>query len=137
MVREWGLSSEVGPIGYGPEGPSRDNPFASRPYAEQTQRAIDTEVARLLREAQATATQLLQQHREQLDRVIGLLLARETIDGTDLATVIGIPERLPATERAWTPRAVAMSPVAIAVVPLAERSDRFQARATPSAPVTS
>ena len=59
MVREWGFSTEVGPIGYGPEGPSRDNPFAGRPYAEETQRAIDREVATLLREAETRATTLL------------------------------------------------------------------------------
>jgi hypothetical protein len=89
MVREWGFSSEVGPISYGPEGPSRDNPFAGRPYAEETQRSIDQEVARLLREAEDTATKLLRGHRETLDRVIGLLLERETIDGSDLAAIVG------------------------------------------------
>ena len=41
MVRKWGLSAKVGPISYGPEGPSRDNPFAGRPYAEEPQRSID------------------------------------------------------------------------------------------------
>ena len=59
MVREWGFSAEIGPIGYGPEGPSRDNPFAGRPYAEETQRSIDREVAKLLREAESRATMLL------------------------------------------------------------------------------
>jgi cell division protease FtsH len=73
MVREWGFSAELGPVGYGPEGPSRDNPFAGRPYAEQTQRSIDQEVARLLREAEARATELLREHRDTLDRVIQLL----------------------------------------------------------------
>ena len=48
MVREWGFSPAVGPISYGPEGASRDNPFAGRPYAEETQRAIDQEVATLV-----------------------------------------------------------------------------------------
>jgi len=91
MVREWGLSADVGPVGYGPEGPTRDNPFAGRPYAEQTQRSIDIEVARLLREAQTTATLLLTGHRDQLDHVIALLLERETIDGADLAAAIGGP----------------------------------------------
>jgi cell division protease FtsH len=91
MVREWGFSAEVGPISYGPEGPSRDNPFAGRPYAEETQRSIDQEVARLLREAEDTATKLLRGHRETLDRVIGLLLERETIDGSDLAAIVGTP----------------------------------------------
>ena len=89
MVREWGFSAEVGPISYGPEGPSRDNPFAGRPYAEETQRSIDQEVARLLREAEDTATKLLRGHRETLDRLISLLLERETIDGSDLAAIVG------------------------------------------------
>ncbi|MGD0559204.1 MAG: ATP-dependent zinc metalloprotease FtsH [Streptosporangiaceae bacterium] len=88
MVREWGFSAKVGPISYGPEGPSRDNPFAGRPYAEETQRSIDQEVARLLREAEDTATSLLRGHRDTLDRVISLLLERETIDGTDLAAIV-------------------------------------------------
>jgi cell division protease FtsH len=89
MVREWGFSAKVGPISYGPEGPSRDNPFAGRPYAEETQRSIDQEVARLLREAEDTATGLLRGHRDTLDRVVSLLLERETIDGADLAAIVG------------------------------------------------
>jgi cell division protease FtsH len=95
MVREWGFSARVGPISYGPEGPSRDNPFAGRPYAEETQRSIDQEVARLLREAEDTAIDLLREHRETLDRVITLLLERETIDGSDLAAIVGAPVRAP------------------------------------------
>jgi cell division protease FtsH len=87
-VREWGFSAKVGPISYGPEGASRDNPFAGRPYAEETQRSIDQEVARLLREAEDTASTLLRGHRKSLDRVIDLLLERETIDGADLATLV-------------------------------------------------
>ena len=81
MVREWGFWTEVGPIGYGPEGPSRDNPFAGRPDAEQTQRIIDEEVARLLREAEIRATRLLDEHRDLFDLVADLLVERETIDG--------------------------------------------------------
>jgi cell division protease FtsH len=110
MVREWGFSAELGPVGYGPEGPSRDNPFAGRPYAEQTQRSIDQEVARLLREAETRATQLLREHRDTLDRVIQLLLDRETINGSDLAAIAGVPERQAEQEQIWAPRAVAMTP---------------------------
>jgi cell division protease FtsH len=91
MVREWGFSTEVGPVSYGPEGPSRDNPFAGRPYAEETQRSIDQEVARLLRAAEDRATQLLKAHRDTLGRVIDLLLEHETIDGSDLAAIAGVP----------------------------------------------
>ena len=95
MVREWGLSTELGPVGYGPEGPSRDNPFAGRPYAEQTQRSIDQEVARLLRDAETTATQLLRGQLPMLQRTIELLLERETINGADLAAILGLPDPAP------------------------------------------
>jgi cell division protease FtsH len=110
MVREWGFSPELGPVGYGPEGPSRDNPFAGRPYAEQTQRSIDQEVARLLREAETRATELLREHRDTLDLVIQLLLDRETIDGSELAAIAGVPQRQAEQEQIWAPRAVAMAP---------------------------
>ncbi len=105
MVREWGFSTEIGPIGYGPQGPSRDNPFAGRPYAEETQRVIDTEVSRLLREAEGRATDLLRAHRETLGTVVELLLDRETVDGADLAALAGMPERLPRPEPVLVPQA--------------------------------
>ena len=110
MVREWGFSAEVGPIGYGPEGPSRDNPFAGRPYAEETQRSIDQEVAKLLREAESRATTLLRQNLDTLRQVVDLLLERETVDGSDLAAIVGVPERHTGPELVWAPRAVAMTP---------------------------
>jgi cell division protease FtsH len=106
MVREWGFSLAVGPIGYGADG---SNPFAARPYAEETQRSIDQEVARLLREAEERAKTLLCEHRGVLDRIVDLLLEKETIDGSDLAAVVGTPERHAPQEQVWAPRAVAMS----------------------------
>jgi cell division protease FtsH len=110
MVREWGLSAELGPIGYGPEGPSRDNPFAGRPYAEETQRSIDQEVAALLRDAEVRATKLLGDNRPVLDRVIALLLERETIDGAELAAITGMPERAEQRERVLSLQAVSTTP---------------------------
>ena len=118
MVREWGFSEEVGPIGYGPEGPSRDNPFAGRPYAEETQLTIDTEVARLLREAEVGATGVLRANRAKLEKVIALLLERETIDGSDLADIVGTPQRESGRELILAPRAVAMAPVSVEAPPL-------------------
>ena len=106
MVREWGFSVEIGPIGYGPEGPNRDNPFAGRPYAEETQRSIDQEVAGLLREAEVRATKLLRDNRGALNRVIDLLLERETIDGAELDAITAGPTRAPEPELVLSHRAV-------------------------------
>ncbi len=110
MVREWGFSPTVGPISYGPEGPNRDNPFAGRPYAEDTQRSIDREVARLLREAEATATKLIRANLGALHQIIDLLLERETIDAADLAGIIGSSAHHDDHEPR-TPRAAAMTRV--------------------------
>jgi cell division protease FtsH len=113
MVREWGLSPELGPIGYSIDGAGSANPFAGRPYAEATQRSIDTEVARLLRQAETTAIELLRHNRSSLDRVVELLLDRETIDGADLAAIVGLPERHAEPERIWAPLSAAMTPTAL------------------------
>jgi Peptidase family M41/ATP dependent DNA ligase domain len=101
MVTEWGLSADVGPVGYRPADLAGEHPLAGRRYAEQTQRAIDTEVAGLLCRAETTAMGLLREHRDALDRVIGLLLERETVDGTDLADVAGLSRRHPGNGRLW------------------------------------
>ncbi len=92
MVREWGLSARLGPIGYGDEGPGYlGQGLSGRPYAEATQQAIDEEVALLLRQAEQRATDLLRTHRAELDRVVELLLDRETIDGSELLAVLDAP----------------------------------------------
>ncbi len=120
MVREWGFSMEVGPIGYGPEGPSRDNPFAGRPYSEETQRSIDQEVARLLREAEVSATQLLRDHLEMLHQVVDLLLERETVDGSDLAAIVGVKGHVAEKkDSVLAPLAVAMAPCVVSWYPSA------------------
>jgi cell division protease FtsH len=96
MVREFGMSDRLGPVGFSDESPGYLGPqqqITSRPYAEATQRVIDEEVERLLNEADERATTLLRTHREALDRVVGLLVERETIDGSDVLAAVGARER--------------------------------------------
>jgi cell division protease FtsH len=90
MVREWGLSDRIGPVGFTPDGPGYlgESGLVARPYAESTQRVIDDEVARLLRKAEQTAIELLRTHRPTLDRVVDLLLEQEVIDGNQLIAAI-------------------------------------------------
>src|SRR5712691_9058625 len=86
MVREFGMSPRLGPIGFASGSPMYlgDQPVRTREYAEDTQRVIDEEVARILKEAEVRATTLIERHRDALDRVVSLLLERETIDGADV-----------------------------------------------------
>jgi cell division protease FtsH len=97
MVREFGLSPDIGPVGY-PEGGSvflgGGGPgMSSRPYSEATAAAVDREVARLLREAEERAVGLLRSHREELDALVALLLERETVDGSDVYRLAGVPDQ--------------------------------------------
>jgi len=91
MVRDWGLSPLLGPIGYGSDGAAYLNgPHLGqeRPYAEGTQQVIDQEVSRLLTEAEDRARGLLSENRDSLDAVIGALLERETISGEELTDIV-------------------------------------------------
>jgi cell division protease FtsH len=115
MVREFGLSPALGPVGY-PEGGSvflsggGGQGMSSRPFAEETQATIDREVARLLRDAEARAVDLISSHRAELGKIVDLLLEHETVDGEAIYRIVGrpVPEHRP-EELAIAPRAVASS----------------------------
>ena len=97
MVREFGLSKTLGPIGY-PEGGSvflggGGAAMSSRPFAEATQAEIDNEVSRLLRQAEERAIALLKDHRTELDSLVDLLLEQETVNGSDVYRLAGRPDR--------------------------------------------
>jgi cell division protease FtsH len=87
------LSQALGPIGY-QEGDRCSSATAaqglsSRPYAAATQSAINNEVSRLLRQAEERAVGLPKDHRSQLGALVDLLLARETVDGSDVYLLAG------------------------------------------------
>ncbi len=101
MVREFGLSPALGPVGY-PEGGSvflggGGSGLSSRPFAEETQAKIDSEVARLLREAEQAAIETIRSHHYELNQLVSLLLETETVDGADVYRIVGrpVPERRP------------------------------------------
>ncbi|HEU5224549.1 MAG TPA: cell division protein FtsH, partial [Actinomycetota bacterium] len=90
MVREFGMSPRLGPVGFSEDGPQYlgAQQLTTRQYAEETQRVIDEEVTRLLKEADDRAGALLEAHRDALGEVVALLLERETIDGEDVERVL-------------------------------------------------
>jgi cell division protease FtsH len=94
MVKEFGLSPKLGPVGYPSGGPmylGGGQEVGYRTYAEETQRLIDEEVSRLLREAEERAKKLLTEHRDELDQLTELLLEHETIDGEEVYRIAGRP----------------------------------------------
>ncbi len=91
MVREWGMSDKIGPMAWESRGQvflGEDLMTSGREYSDDTARLIDEEVAKILREQEERARQLLTQHRKGLDMVAVALLEHETIDGPEVARLI-------------------------------------------------
>jgi len=94
MVTRWGMSDALGMV----ELAGRENPYLSsgygalpsKPISEHTAQLIDGEVRRIIQEAHAEATRLLNAHRAQLDALANALLDRETLDEQQIKEVTGL-----------------------------------------------
>jgi cell division protease FtsH len=103
MVLQWGMSPELGPfaatdsqepsfLGDGiPKGPT---------HSEQTGRTADSEIRRILGEAQSRAEETLSTNREALEGVAALLLGKEEITGQEVLSAV----RGKGTVQAGSPR---------------------------------
>jgi cell division protease FtsH len=95
MVTRWGMSEAIGLVQLAP----RENPYLSgmggygneKPFSEETARAIDSEVRRIIRESHEEAKRLLAKHRKQLDALAAALMERETLDEQEILEVTGLP----------------------------------------------
>ncbi len=90
MVREWGMSEELGPMAWGSQGMVflGEDLLHSRDYSEDTARVVDAEVSRILRREEERAIDLLGKHRGGLDAVARGLLERETLDGEEVGRLV-------------------------------------------------
>jgi len=90
MVREWGMSEELGPMAWGSQGMVflGEDLLHSRDYSEDTARVVDAEISRILRRQEERAIELLSRHRGGLDAVARGLLERETLDGEEVGRLV-------------------------------------------------
>ncbi|HEY7946876.1 MAG TPA: AAA family ATPase, partial [Acidimicrobiales bacterium] len=90
MVREWGMSEELGPMAWGSQGMVflGEDLMHTRDYSEDTARVVDSEVSQILRRQEQRAIELLSRHRGGLDAVARGLLERETLDGEEVGRLV-------------------------------------------------
>jgi cell division protease FtsH len=90
MVREWGMSDRIGPMAWGSEGAVflGEDLVHTRDYSDETARVIDEEVERILRDQEARTHATLTEYRGGLVAVAEALLARETVDGEEVAKLV-------------------------------------------------
>jgi cell division protease FtsH len=92
MVTQFGMSERVGPVFI---RDSEENPFLgremgeTRDHSEHTAQVIDEEVARIIREADDRAYRLLEEHREDLEKLTEALIEREVLSVAEIAEMIG------------------------------------------------
>jgi cell division protease FtsH len=90
MVCEWGMS-DLGPLSFG----AKDEPvFLGREFAQradfspETAVRIDREVARIVGTGYESATRILTDNRDVLDRIANELLEHETLDGDEVRRIL-------------------------------------------------
>jgi cell division protease FtsH len=112
MVTQFGMSELIGPLAVGDK---EQEIFLGREFAqrreisERTAQMVDDEVKRLIDEAYARATTILNENRDLLDRIAQALLDRETIDREDLDRLV---KNLPLPPRTLPPDSPAPSATA-------------------------
>jgi cell division protease FtsH len=95
MVTRWGMSERLGMVQLAP----RDNAYlggpggyaGAKPFSEETAKAIDAEVAKIIGESHDEAKRLLTTHRRHLDALAEALLARESLNEQEILEVTGLP----------------------------------------------
>ncbi|MCL2768700.1 MAG: ATP-dependent zinc metalloprotease FtsH [Solirubrobacterales bacterium] len=93
MVGRWGMTEKIGPVAVLPEDGQGPLLPGISDTSQETQRLVDEEVRRLVEDAHREVTQLLEEHREQLDTLTQALLAAETLDAGDAYAAAGIQPR--------------------------------------------
>ncbi|MFH0916007.1 MAG: ATP-dependent zinc metalloprotease FtsH [bacterium] len=91
MITQYGMSESLGPLTFGHD-PAE--PFVGRDYgmgqeySDETAEKIDAEIRRVIDEAYDMASQLLNEHRDELDKISLLLIDKETIDRVEFEAIV-------------------------------------------------
>jgi cell division protease FtsH len=106
MVCDWGMSEKLGPLSYNNKDDEiflgRD--FARRrDYSEATAEEIDSEVRRIVLEAEKRAGELLSKNLSKLEALADALLEKEILDGQEIDTILAGEEGGETTEAAGEP----------------------------------
>jgi cell division protease FtsH len=96
MVCEWGMADQMGPVAYGQE----DEPIfigkeiaQHKDYSEDTAMRIDAAIKKILESALSRVTSLLTEHKDQLEKLADALVARETLEDSEIRVLLGFPPR--------------------------------------------
>ena len=91
MVSEWGMTDKIGPLAFAQKA---EEIFLGRDISQGNDLSnemcnlIDSEITKLVKDAEVNADNILKKHMDQLHAVAKALLEFETIDGNDLTRLV-------------------------------------------------
>mmetsp|Transcript_22113 Transcript_22113/g.51985 ORF Transcript_22113/g.51985 Transcript_22113/m.51985 type:complete len:562 (+) Transcript_22113:1273-2958(+) len=85
-IRDYGMNQRLGQLAY-PKDPNAM--FDERPYSEKTAKAMDEEAKDIVDAAYQRTLNLLQEHKDDVEKVALLLLEKETITHDDVDELVG------------------------------------------------
>lgn len=92
MVCEWGMTNSLGQVAYDEQSESNrylmPGSSTGHNYSEETAKSIDTEVKQLISEAYQRATDIIMEHKDQLELMTQMLMEFETLDKQDIDEII-------------------------------------------------
>jgi cell division protease FtsH len=109
MVGRWGMSPEIGPVIVLPVDEQASYFPGVAQSSELTQQKVDAAVRRIVEEAQADVTTLLDHNRDKLEALALALLEHETLDAPDAYAAAGLADRAPVTASSIEPTLVSQS----------------------------
>ena len=91
MVKEYGISERMGLVAHREERVQQQflgGGASERSYSEDTARAIDEEISRIIRQGYQRAKDVLEELREPLETVVQILFEKEVMDGDQLRQIL-------------------------------------------------
>jgi len=91
MVCQWGMNTSLGPVAYderADEGSYAMPGQSSKNYSEETAKQIDSEVRKLLEEANTFANKILTEKKEKVQLMTDMLIEFETLDKEDVHAIM-------------------------------------------------
>jgi cell division protease FtsH len=90
MVGRWGMSEAIGPVAVLPKDDQGPLVPAAEAASDHTHRVVDAEVRRIVESAYDDVSELLREHRDQLEALAQSLVEHETLDEIDAYAAAGI-----------------------------------------------